>query len=100
VGTGAVIGCAQVTLRLPGCHSLKEKRQVLQGQLRRVRSKFEVAVAEVSEQDRWQVAGVAVVCVANDHAHADRVLAAALAFLREGEGEYQVATVTTELIVL
>ncbi|MBO0707634.1 MAG: DUF503 domain-containing protein [Candidatus Dormibacteraeota bacterium] len=95
-----VIGAAQVTLRLPACHSLKEKRQVLAGLLRRVRTKFSVAVAEVSDQDRWQLAGVAVVCVSGDRVHADRVLASTLEFLRAGEGDYHVADVATELITL
>ena len=95
-----VIGSAQVTLRLPSCHSLKEKRQVLAGLLRRLRTKFSVAVAEVSDQDRWQLAGVAVVCVSTDHAQADRVLASTLSYLRAGEGDYHVADVTTELITL
>ena len=95
-----VIGAAQVTLRLPACHSLKDKRQVLAGLLRRIRTKFSVAVAEVSDQDRWQLAGVAVVCVSTDGAQADRVLASTLAFLRAGEGDYHVADVTTELITL
>lgn len=95
-----VIGAAQVTLRLPACHSLKEKRQVLAGLLRRLRTKFSVAVAEVSDQDRWQLAGVAVVCVSTDRAHADRVLASTLDFLRAGEGDYHVADVATELISL
>ncbi|MBO0702428.1 MAG: DUF503 domain-containing protein [Candidatus Dormibacteraeota bacterium] len=96
----SVIGAAQVTLRLPACHSLKEKRQVLAGLLRRVRTKFSVAVAEVSDQDRWQLAGVAVVCVSADRVHADRVLASTLDFLRAGEGDYHVADVATELIAL
>jgi uncharacterized protein len=95
-----VIGAAHVTLRLPACHSLKEKRQVLAGLLRRLRTKFSVAVAEVSDQDRWQLAGVAVVCVSADRAQADRVLASALDFLRAGEGDYHLAEVATELISL
>lgn len=96
----AVIGCAQVTLHLPACHSLKEKRQILSGLLRRVRTKFGVAVAEISEQDRWQLAGIAVVCVSGDGPQCDRVLAAALDFLRGGEGDYQVTDVSTELVRL
>ncbi|MGH7911606.1 MAG: DUF503 domain-containing protein [Candidatus Dormibacteraceae bacterium] len=95
---GAVIGCAQVTIRLPGCHSLKEKRQVLGGLLRRTRTRFQVAVAEVSEQDKWQLAGVGIVCISSERSHADRMLAAALEFFREGEGDYQVAEIATELI--
>jgi len=35
--------------------SLKSKRQVISGLLRRVRSEFQVAAAEVGERDRWQI---------------------------------------------
>ena len=50
------VGISQITLRLPGCHSLKEKRQVIKSLMARVRNQFEVAIAEVDEQDSWHIA--------------------------------------------
>ena len=40
----------------------------------RLRSKFNVAVAEIDYQDLWQRAVVAAVTVSSDHGHAEKVL--------------------------
>jgi len=55
-----VVGISQITLHLPGCHSLKDKRQVIKSLVTRIRHQFEVAIAEVEEQDRWQIAKLGV----------------------------------------
>ncbi len=45
-----VAGC-RVTLRLAASRSLKDKRQVVRSLSERLRRQFNVAVAEVDEQD-------------------------------------------------
>ncbi len=56
------VGIARLTLFLPEVHSLKEKRMVLRRVKDRARQKFNLAIAEVGENDIWQRAllGVAV----------------------------------------
>ena len=56
------VGIARLTLFLPEAHSLKEKRMVLRRVKDRARQKFNLAIAEVGENDLWQRAllGVAV----------------------------------------
>ena len=63
-----------VTLHLPACRSLKEKRQVVRSLTERLRRQFNVAVAEVEEQDTWQTAVLGLVVVSNDGGHAQRQL--------------------------
>src|SRR5262249_928009 len=85
-----VVGVLRLTLHLPNSGSLKAKRQIVSGLLRRLRQQFQVAAAEVGERDRWQLAQLAVACVSADG-------------LRYGEGtagEAEVADVATELIRL
>ena len=48
------VAIARVTLFLGESHSLKEKRMVLRKVKDLVRNKFNVSIAEVSENDRWQ----------------------------------------------
>jgi uncharacterized protein YlxP (DUF503 family) len=93
-----VIGVLRLTLHLPNSGSLKDKRQVVSGLLRRVRDQFQVAAAEVGEHDRWQLAELGVVCVSADGAHCDEVLARALSFVERNAAEALVADVSTELI--
>ena len=72
------VGVCRVTLRLPENGSLKGKRQLVQSLTTRLRNKFNVAVAEVDDNDRWQIATLGVTCVSNDARHAreqlDRVV--------------------------
>jgi uncharacterized protein YlxP (DUF503 family) len=94
------IGVARLVLHLPSSGSLKSKRQVVSGLLRRLRQELKVAAAEVGELDRWQLAEIAVVTVSGDRRQADRVLAAALSFVEAHAGGAIVADVSTELVPL
>ena len=63
-----------VTLHLPASHSLKDKRQVVRSLSERLRRTFNVAVAEVEEQDQWQTAVLGLAVVSNEAGHAERQL--------------------------
>ena len=65
-----VVGACRVTLRLPENASLKGKRQLVLSLSQRLRNKFNVAVAEVGDNDRWQIATLGITCVSNDGRHA------------------------------
>jgi uncharacterized protein YlxP (DUF503 family) len=95
-----VIGILRLTLHLPNSGSLKAKRHVISGLLRRVRQQFQVAAAEVGERDRWQLAQLGIACVSAEGAHCDEVLAHVLSFVERSAVEAQVADVSTELIRL
>jgi uncharacterized protein YlxP (DUF503 family) len=75
------VACLTLELHLPNVHSLKEKRAVLRPILEGVRRRFEVAVAEVDYQDRWQRATVGVAAVSGSAGHAQDVLDAAERFI-------------------
>ena len=69
-----VIGVLTLELEIPGAFSLKEKRMVLNRVRDRVRQKFNVAVAEVGDNDVWNHACVGVVTVSNEQRFANQVL--------------------------
>src|SRR5205807_9110051 len=93
-----VIGILRLTLHMPNSGSLKAKRQVVAGLLKRVRQQFQVAAAEVGDRERWQRAEVAVACLSTENGHADEILAHVLSYVERSAGEAQVADVSTELI--
>jgi uncharacterized protein YlxP (DUF503 family) len=64
-------------LHLEGCHSLKDKRAILQPLKAELRRKHNVAVAEVNHQDLWQRAGIACATVASDRRVAEGILRSA-----------------------
>ena len=94
------VGIARVVLHLPDSGSLKSKRQVVSGLLRRVRAEFQVSAAEVGELDRWQLAELAVATVSNNGAHAEQVLAAVLAYIESHSDGARVTDVSTQLVRL
>ena len=94
------VGVMRVVLHLPESGSLKSKRQVVSGLLRRVRQELKVAAAEVGELDRWQLAELAITCVSGDSRHADEMLAKALSFVERHAGDALVTDVKTELVRL
>ena len=94
------LGVARVVLHLPDSGSLKNKRQVVSGLLRRVRSEFHVTAAEVGELDRWQLAELAFACVSADGRHADEVLASVLRYVESHCDGARVTDIKTELVRL
>ena len=69
-----LVALCRFDLRIPGCSSLKEKRHVLKTITASLRSKFNIAVAEVDHQDLWQRATLAVSSVAGEGYHLKRVM--------------------------
>lgn len=59
------VGVLTLEIQLPYAHSLKEKRVVLQKMRDRLRSRFNVAVAELDHQDVWQQATLGVVSISS-----------------------------------
>src|SRR5207302_1628006 len=100
MSSALTVGLLRVVLHLPESSSLKAKRQVVSSLLRRLHQELKVAAAEVGELDRWQLAELAVATVSGDGRQADRVLAAALAFIETHSDGAQVTDVSTELIQL
>lgn len=77
------VGVCRVTLRLPENSSLKGKRQLVRSLTTRLRNKFNVAVAEVDDNDRWQIATIGVTCVSNDARHAHEMLTHVVSFVEQ-----------------
>jgi uncharacterized protein YlxP (DUF503 family) len=68
------VGLLTLEIHLPYSHSLKEKRAVLRKIRDRLRSRFNVAVAELDHRDVWQVATLGVVSVSDSQQLLDAVL--------------------------
>jgi uncharacterized protein YlxP (DUF503 family) len=94
-----VIGVCRLQLILPDNHSLKGKRSVVRSICAKVRSTFNVAIAEVDDQDVWQVAGLGFAVVSADGRHADRMVAEIVDFI-ERRAEAQLGAYEVEQVVL
>ncbi len=93
-----IVGICQITLHLPECHSLKDKRQIIKSVMARVRNHFEVAIAEVEDQDLWQIAKIGVSCVSTSSQHVDEVLNRIQRYIEETRPDVLITDAETEII--
>ena len=68
------VGIAQVELYIPESGSLKSKRLVLKSIKTRIRNKFNVSVAEIENNDKWQRSSVGLAVVSNEKKVVDSTL--------------------------
>ncbi len=73
-----VIGVCTLHLSIPQNSDLKGKRRVLQSLIARLRDSFNVSVAEVADQDKWQVATMGIVAVSTDSGYVHGLLTKAV----------------------
>lgn len=93
-------GILRFTLRLPESGSLKDKRQVVRSTAQRIRNKFQVSVAEVGDNDAWQIATLGVACVTNTHRHCEEMLDEIVAYVRESRLDADVIDVESEIVTM
>jgi len=75
-----------VSLHIPAAQFLKQKRSVLKSLKDRVRSRFNVSVAELDGQDKWQVATLGFAMLGNDNRYIDSCLSHILSFVENFNG--------------
>ena len=92
-----VLGVCRLDLLLPENESLKGKRSVVRSLCAQVRRKFNVAIAEVEDQDAWEVAGLGFVVVSSDGRHADRMVQEIVEFI-EVRAEAQLGSYAVEKV--
>lgn len=90
------IGSVEFDLLLGDVHSLKTKRGLVRPLVRELRSRFEVAAAEVGHLELHRRAAVGSVCVAADRAHVVAVLDAVERFVA-GRPELELLSAHREL---
>jgi len=91
------VGVCKVKLRLPENQSLKGKRQVINSIITRVRNKYNVAIAEVDDQDLWQLATLGIAYVSNDAKHVDEVLSKVVSFVSQSRFEVEILDYEMEI---
>jgi hypothetical protein len=85
-------------LRLPDSHSLKGRRQVARSLTSRIRSQFNVAVAEDADQRSWQRLDLVTCCVSNDVSHAHEMMSRVVSFVEESRPDLEILNLQTEIL--
>ncbi len=92
------VGLCRIRLRLAENESLKGKRQVIKSIIARVQNKFSVCIAEIGENDAWQLSSLGIACISNDGRHANEMLSHVVDFINESRFEVEVLDYEIELL--
>jgi len=92
-----VVGICKIRLSFRQARSLKDKRQALRKIKDKMKSRFNISVAEVDEHDYHQTAQLGLAVAAADAPHADSQMAAAINMVSM---EAEIADVSTEIITV
>jgi uncharacterized protein YlxP (DUF503 family) len=76
-----VVGTLKLALYIHDNHSLKEKRKVVKSVVAKVRNKFNVSIAEIGSNDKWQLIELGISSVGNDRRFVNSALDNILSYL-------------------
>lgn len=94
------VGVCKVKLRLPDNLSLKGKRQVVKSITARLKNKFNVSVAEIEDNDLWQLATIGICFVSNDKRFTNEVLSKAVELVVHSQGDYEMLDYEIEILAV
>lgn len=69
-----IIGVLTIEFHFPHARSLKDKRRILHGFKDRIRERYNVSIAEVDHQDKWQRASLGLVSVSSQASFVEETL--------------------------
>jgi uncharacterized protein YlxP (DUF503 family) len=92
------VGVCRISLRLPENLSLKGKRRVLKSITTRVRSKFNVSIAEVDDHELWQLATLGICCVSNNKQYTNEVLSKVVDFIIASRFDVEILDYEIEML--
>ena len=88
----------RLTLELAGIQNLKDKRKIVRSVTAKVRHRFNVAIAEIDDNDLWQRLTLGVCCVSNDSSHANSVISQVVNFIESIRGDVYMLDYQMEIV--
>ena len=92
------VGVCKLTLRLPENQDLKGKRRVVKSLCDRIRFKFNVTIAEVDNNDKWQVATLGIACVSNSNRQVAQALDQVIYYIEESRVDVEMVECEVEAL--
>jgi uncharacterized protein YlxP (DUF503 family) len=90
-----IVGVLTTQLHMQGITSLKQKRSIVRGLIGRLKSRFNISIAEVDHQDNKTSAVVAIAVVSNDTRFIDQQFDAMISFMRK-DGRFYLGQIERE----
>ena len=92
-----VVAILRVVLFISNSNSLKTKRMVLHSLKTRLRNKFNIAISEVGDEDKWQKSTLAIASVQKERRNTDRQFSHIINFI---ENFHQASIVDYEMEII
>jgi hypothetical protein len=89
------VGIMTTQLSLHGITSLKEKRSIVKGLIGRLKSRFNISIAEVDRQDSKTSAVIGIAIVSNESRFIEQQFESILSFMRN-DGRFYLGQVERE----
>lgn len=92
-----IVGSCKLEIIIYESFSLKAKRHVIKSIIERLKSRFNISIAEVGENDKWQKSVIGFAAVSNSKKHADEVINKVINFIDEDE-RVEITNIDIELL--
>lgn len=89
----------KVYLLIEGSYSLKDKRRVVKSLIEKLKSRFNVSVAQIDVDDIWNSAVIGISCVSNKEIYLDNLIQSLFDFI-ENDQRVQITKYYTETIYI
>jgi uncharacterized protein YlxP (DUF503 family) len=90
-----IIGVLTVNIHMHGITSLKQKRSIVKSLTGRLKSRFNIAIAEVDAQDNKNYAVIGITTVANETGFIDKQLDTVITFMQK-DGRFYLGQIERE----
>jgi len=92
------VGICRIKLHISESRSLKDKRRIVKSIVSRLRNQYNISIAEVDDQDLWQLVTLGISCVSNHNQHIDEILSKVIGFITNNYPELEIVDKQTEIL--
>ena len=92
-----IIGACRIELHIFESYSLKDKRQVIRSLIERLKSRYNISIAEIDDLDSWQTALIGFACVSNKTKHVQSVINNVIHFI-DNDGRLEIMEQDIEIL--
>ena len=92
-----IIGACVVKLRIYEADSLKGKRHIIKSIIGKLKSRFNISIAEIDLNDVWQSSVIGFSCVSNNTSHVNEIISKVVRFI-EGDSRVEIIDYNIEII--
>ena len=92
------VGICRIKLHISDSRSLKDKRRIVKSIVSRLRNQYNISIAEVDDQDLWQLVTLGISCVSNHNQHIDEILSKVIGFITNNYPELEIVDKQTEIL--